>query len=210
MSAFSKFRRKFTKSAFKLAGSKLGSVLTGRFIVERKIQKRDLQAGGGKLIDLFGSPATAGTKQQTTARVGAVVFGGVVAAGAVAGGTAVSGGAAGGVASGVAATSATGWASTIASIGKYSALGLALSRQFGIGPGAPQYGPETIPSENFLPNGLPGAIYPGYSERGFGVDSFLPPPSESGAAGFFGTSTIAPFIMVGVILLLGIFIAFRR
>lgn len=56
-----------------VAGSALGSVLTGRALVQGKIQAQDMESA--RTLDVLGSPATAGTKLQDAARAGAVAFG---------------------------------------------------------------------------------------------------------------------------------------
>lgn len=140
---------------------------------------------------------------------GAALYGATGASSGAAGGVSAAGGVAAGSTSAVAAS--TGFGATLAGVGKYSALALALSRQLGakIGPGSPEYAPQTIPSENFLPGGNYGAIYPGE----FGGPALS--PSDGGAPGGFldqiglGGGTL-PIVAAVVIVLAGVFIAVRR
>lgn len=81
-----------------------GSMLFGGAGVSNSLgQKRDGTKGGlfgdaGKGIDWFGSPVTAGTDSQGTARLAAILYGAAAGAGALAGGSA--GGTVGGAAGG--------------------------------------------------------------------------------------------------------------
>ncbi len=70
----------------KFAGTKLGSVMSGRAILQGGPKNQDME--GARTLDVFGSPATAGTKQQTTARVAAALFGAAAGAGAYGAGAA--------------------------------------------------------------------------------------------------------------------------
>jgi hypothetical protein len=71
-----------------LAGSKEGSVLSGRALLQGGPKDQDME--GARTFDVFGSPATAGGNQQTTARTGAALYG------LFAGGAAMMGGGMGG------------------------------------------------------------------------------------------------------------------
>lgn len=93
---------RITGAVKKLAGTKIGSVLTGRAVVERKIARQNEDS---KWIDFIGSPATAGTKQQTTARTAAIVYLAAAAPAALKS-AALSAGASSGFASGAAAIGA--------------------------------------------------------------------------------------------------------
>lgn len=66
-----------------VAGSKLGSVVTGRAVLQGGIKEQDMESA--RTFDVFGSPATAGTKMQTTARAAAIIYGAAAAAGALSG-----------------------------------------------------------------------------------------------------------------------------
>jgi hypothetical protein len=72
-----------TNSLTSLAGSKVGSVLSGRAVLQGGVKEQDMSSAG--ILDVFGSPATAGTKQQGAARAAAIAYGGYMAAGALAG-----------------------------------------------------------------------------------------------------------------------------
>lgn len=209
-----------------LAGSKFGSVLSGRFIVQRGIYKQDMETA--RTFDVFGSPATAGTKQQTTARAAAVIYGAAVAGGAAlassgsgtAGTAAAGGGVAGGsggavtlagttvpVATGTAAT----WGGTLASIGKYAALGLTLGRQFGVlpaGPGSPEYAPAGDPGANYLPGNLLDSIYQNIPESGYGPGIAAYGDEESGM--FSGASSMLWYAIAGAVLLVLIAVFLTR
>lgn len=70
----------------KFGGTKLGSLMSGRAILQGGPKEQNME--GARTIDVFGSPATAGGKQQTTARLGAILYGlGAAAAGYGAAGT---------------------------------------------------------------------------------------------------------------------------
>jgi hypothetical protein len=77
----------------KFAGTKLGSVMSGRAILQGGPKAQDME--GARTLDVFGSPATAGGKQQTTARLGAALYG--LGAGAAAYGGGLFGGGATGM-----------------------------------------------------------------------------------------------------------------
>lgn len=55
------------------AGSKGGSVMSGRAIYQGGAKEQDMETA--RTFDVFGSPVTAGTKQQTTARTVAALYG---------------------------------------------------------------------------------------------------------------------------------------
>lgn len=73
-----------------IAGSKVGSILTGRALLQGGAREQDM--GDASALDLFGSPATAGTRYQDAARAGAVAFGLGTLAGAAGAGSATAGG----------------------------------------------------------------------------------------------------------------------
>ncbi len=68
------------------AGSKQGSIFSGRALLQGGAKEQNMETA--RTFDVFGSPATAGTKQQTTARAAAVVYGAWAAAGAAGASTA--------------------------------------------------------------------------------------------------------------------------
>ena len=71
----------------KFAGTKEGSLMSGRAILQGGPKEQNMESA--RTIDVFGSPATAGTKMQTTARLGAILYG--LGAGAAAYGTGAAG-----------------------------------------------------------------------------------------------------------------------
>lgn len=75
------------------AGPKMGSMLSGRAILQGGPKEQNMESA--RTFDVFGSPATAGTKQQSTARLGALLYGAWMA------------GALGGLGGGTGATSAS-------------------------------------------------------------------------------------------------------
>lgn len=77
------------------AGSKAGSLLSGRAILQGGAKEQDMETA--RTFDVFGSPATAGGKQQTSARSLAALYGLIMGGAALAGGgSGAGGGAAGG------------------------------------------------------------------------------------------------------------------
>jgi hypothetical protein len=70
-----------TNSLTGLAGSELGSVLTGRALLQGGVQEQDMSSAG--ILDVFGSPATAGTEYQDEAQLAAQLYGGYMAGGAL-------------------------------------------------------------------------------------------------------------------------------
>lgn len=95
------------------SASKAGSLLGGRAIVERRVRQQD--EGKTHTIDVFGSVATSGTKQQTTARTGAIIYGAYMGAAALGAGSGAAGAQAGGAAAeagGAAGTVTAGGASS--------------------------------------------------------------------------------------------------
>lgn len=68
------------------AGSKFGSLMSGRAILQGGAKEQNME--NARTFDVFGSPATAGGKQQTTARLGAILYGLGAAAAAYGGGAA--------------------------------------------------------------------------------------------------------------------------
>jgi hypothetical protein len=81
------------------AASKGGSIMSGRMFQEGKIEERPDNGHTGEMrtLDVFGSPATAGTGAQSTARVGAIIYGlGALGMAAMGGGAAGGGGGAAG------------------------------------------------------------------------------------------------------------------
>lgn len=140
-------------------------------------------------------------------------YGGTTASGAGSA-MAASGGAVGATA--IPVVSSTGIGATLASAGKYAALGLALSRTLGIlpGPGNPEFAPDTIPSENYFPRGMLGEFYPEYVEGG-GVplsayDTGQGSYSE-GIGGLLGGKSNMIYIAAGGLLLFVIgFVLLRR
>lgn len=91
------------------AGSKDGSMLSGRWIQEGGAKKRDMESA--RTFDVFGSPATAGTGAQPYARAGAAAFGAAAGLGAMgvgAAGSGAVGGSAGGGAGGAMSGGGTG------------------------------------------------------------------------------------------------------
>lgn len=201
MSKFSKAIRKVTKTVRKFAGSKLGSVATGRFIVERKIQKRDLSSA--KLIDFFGSPATAGTKQQTTARTAAIVYGGYMAGAAIAAKGAASGvaGTAGGTAGSITAgTGAAGgfWSGIGGTAVKTATAGLLLSGLRKIGLVPPATG-ENIPGQAlnlYDPYAGTGPYGGGVFDTGIG--SAISPSGEETLGESIGNVLTSPLAWIGL------------
>lgn len=209
MSKLSKALKKVTKSVQKFAGSKLGSVATGRFIVERKIQKRDLSSG--KLIDFFGSPATAGTKQQTTARVGAIIYGGWMAGSAIAAkgaATGIAGTSAGSAAGSVAAgTGAAGgfWSGAGGTALKTATAGLLLSglRKIGLAPPAPG---EDTPSQSLnLYDPYAGTGPYGGGLFGEGTGPAISPSGEETLGAGIGNVLTSPWALIGLGLALIVF-----
>lgn len=75
------------------AGSKFGSLLSGRAILQGGPQEQNMESA--RTFDVFGSPATAGTNQQTTARAGALAYSAAAALGALGAGSLFGGGAGG-------------------------------------------------------------------------------------------------------------------
>jgi hypothetical protein len=73
----------------KFAGTKMGSMMSGRAILQGGPKEQNMESA--RTFDVLGSPATAGTNQQTSARVGAALYGAAMAAGAAGAGGAGSG-----------------------------------------------------------------------------------------------------------------------
>jgi hypothetical protein len=101
----------------KFAGTKMGSMMSGRAILQGGPKEQDMESA--RTFDIFGSPATAGGKQQTSARSLAALYG------LFAGGAALAGGGAGGASGGAAG----GWQN-------YARLGNAVMQQGQQGQGA--------------------------------------------------------------------------
>ena len=72
------------------AGTKLGSMLSGRAILQGGPRQQNMESA--RTFDVFGSPATAGANQQSTARLGAALYGAYMGAGALGGGSGTSAG----------------------------------------------------------------------------------------------------------------------
>jgi hypothetical protein len=124
----------------KFAGTKMGSMMSGRAILQGGPKEQDMESA--RTFDLFGSPATAGGKQQTSARSLAALYGLFAGGAALAGGGAggASGGAAGGPSSGMGSwfgsSAQGGGGSTAGGWQNYARLGNAVMQQGQQGQGA--------------------------------------------------------------------------
>lgn len=121
------------------AGTKLGSLHSGRAILQGGPKEQNMETG--RTFDVFGSPATAGTKQQTTARTLAALYGLFMGGAALAGG--------GGAGGGGSAAGVGGYAGSPS--GGYTGSGMSAGgTSSGATTGAGGYGPATSASPGWM------------------------------------------------------------
>lgn len=169
----------------KFAGSKTGSLFSGRAILQGGPKEQDMETA--RTFDVFGSPATAGTKQQSTARLAAILYGAFMGLGALGAGAA-------GSSTGTAAGEAGATGATAGGAGGLGGLG-------GTGSGAPAggaLGGGTSGGMASAPGYGSNALrYANWARRGYGAynmlnNGFGGPQQAQGGAPYGGAASAYP------------------